>query len=694
MKVWRIILVVTLFVGLGAAALVLADRHRAERSQIAVEIAGDYHGLADLAAAAGRDFSSVAEELKRAGLTSFVVGETNLDRLIALGAVHRFTLGELVLERRLSGTAGGPAGSILARYGGRPEAAGYQVFFFDDAERWRLAASALRAECGEAVKPFGDGSFPALVIESGRDLGSQGLGYDPRELAEVRRSGLAPVLLVKCPEGFAGRRLAGLTAAARSWGIRGILLMQSRTGDRTAEARAVKRAADAFAAAGLAPSFREFNGLAEDKWAAPLAAEAHYRLTKYFLSQPRYVRGKDVSTADVVDQWARTVTERNVRVVYVRPLLRPERAVAANLNETAAAVGDLTKRLRNLGLHPGRAAVLAAREPSGPLRAAIAAGIAAGCLLFLGAVTGKSRLWLVPGLLIPAAAAAFVEFTRFVPAGPRGLFHQAAALAAACIFPCLAAALITGRRSPSTAPLRTLAGEAVVLTLAATGLAVIGGALAAALLSEPAYLLKFTAFRGVKLALVLPLGAALLFYAARIGFWAGAEGRPLTMGDQGERLLAQPLRLGDLLLVAVLAGAFFLLWERSGNSGLGLVSGLEMRFRAALERVLVARPRTKELLAFPLFMLYPWLRARCRRFPAALSLLAGMVGLAGIVNSFIHLRCPIGLTVLRTVYSVGFGLAGGLLLIAVVSAIEKTWNRVAGEPGRSMLRPYTGTGKP
>ncbi len=133
-------------------------------------------------------------------------------------------------------------------------------------------------------------------------------------------------------------------------------------------------------------------------------------------------------------------------------------------------------------------------------------------------------------------------------------------------------------------------------------------------------------------------------------------------------------------LVVVSAGlAVGILLGRSGNLGLPVL-GAEARLRTVTENLLVARPRTKEyLLGHPALMLAAaaaivgWRRA-------VLPLAAiGVIGQAGIVNSFSHIHTPLLYALWRTINALILGsILGGIastVMVAVLTRIRRALER-------------------
>jgi hypothetical protein len=200
----------------------------------------------------------------------------------------------------------------------------------------------------------------------------------------------------------------------------------------------------------------------------------------------------------------------------------------------------------------------------------------------------------------------------------------------------------------------------------------------AALLATPPFLLGLEPFRGVKAALVLPLGAAvfLLFQAKEIRHFLE---EPITVG-----------RLGFGLAGLAVLGVYVV---RSGH-GFPAASEMELTVRGALESLLGVRPRFKEfLIGHPMLLLGFYLKARGAGFhlptgrgPFAQTahflfhdarpfLLAGSVGQLSIINTFCHAHAPLAVSLLRTFHGLWIGtLLGGVLILAARWG-ERTWSR-------------------
>lgn len=184
--------------------------------------------------------------------------------------------------------------------------------------------------------------------------------------------------------------------------------------------------------------------------------------------------------------------------------------------------------------------------------------------------------------------------------------------------------------------------------------AVIGGMAIAAFFSIPVYMLRLKAFSGVKLTLLLPPFLVLLH-----DFRRRIHPESLTT------FLSRPPIWGELVLGIFLIALLGIILFRSDN--VQFIPGIEAQIRNALERLLVARPRNKEIfIGYPSLLLYAyavknglWVRYR------ELLRLGVVFGISSVVNSFCHFHTPFFFIMLREFHGLWVGILLGLFTVAV-----------------------------
>ena len=188
--------------------------------------------------------------------------------------------------------------------------------------------------------------------------------------------------------------------------------------------------------------------------------------------------------------------------------------------------------------------------------------------------------------------------------------------------------------------------------------AVFGGLALASFFSTTNYMLRLSTFSGVRLTLVLPPVLVLIHDLKR-------RIHPESLIE----FLNRPPLWGELIMMMLLLAAVAFTVFRSGN--VSYTPAFENRIRVLLEHVLVARPRTKEVLAgWPaLLVLYYLVKHNMLGQYREILRVAAGVGFSSIVNSFCHFHTPLTLILLREFNGLWTGLVVGVVALAVVKFV-------------------------
>ncbi len=192
-------------------------------------------------------------------------------------------------------------------------------------------------------------------------------------------------------------------------------------------------------------------------------------------------------------------------------------------------------------------------------------------------------------------------------------------------------------------------------------------------------MIEMDLYRGVKIMQLIPIALFILAYLLVYAYEeTGARDAVLAhVGPRGEKdrvkrfnayfaqLMKTPMQLGWFCAIVVIAvAAVFMLLVfvyyiyRTGNST--TTSATELAFRNFLENTLIARPRTKEMIVgWPMLMLFIWSLRRGMKFLPMVFGMGMSIGLVSVVNTFLHIRTPFLLSLLRTGWGILFGLLIG-----------------------------------
>lgn len=179
----------------------------------------------------------------------------------------------------------------------------------------------------------------------------------------------------------------------------------------------------------------------------------------------------------------------------------------------------------------------------------------------------------------------------------------------------------------------------------------------AAILGGNLYYVNEYVFRGVKICLVLPVIYSVFVLYVK-------ERNALSFGSLKKIKLRNAAVLVLLLLVA---GVYVV---RSGNTK---ISAFETYLRNLLSDILIARPRTKEILiGFPAFMGFVYFSKNKNTLFKGVCAMGTAVLLASQINTFCHSFASAGSMCLRFLNGVWIGILVLILILAIYWALKKS----------------------
>ncbi|MBQ7196614.1 MAG: hypothetical protein IJS40_04320 [Synergistaceae bacterium] len=185
-----------------------------------------------------------------------------------------------------------------------------------------------------------------------------------------------------------------------------------------------------------------------------------------------------------------------------------------------------------------------------------------------------------------------------------------------------------------------------------------GGLALAAFFSVTTYMLRLNTFSGVKLTLVIPPVLVLLH-----------DLRKRIHPESLIEFLSRPPLWGEIALFGVLLAGIGLIIFRSGN--VAFIPGFEAKLRVTLEKLLIARPRTREVfIGYPSLLILNYLVAK-KYFAQYREIfrIGVALGFSSVINSFCHFHTPFYLILLREFNGLWTGLLVGLVAVALVKFV-------------------------
>ena len=411
---------------------------------------------------------------------------------------------------------------------------------------------------------------------------------------------------------------------------------------------------------------------------------------------------------EITNTFFRAIAERNCKVIFMKMILEPDNDISWDAEEEEwtyitdpadyeKMLADLDTRLAPLGYTHATVPAMELGEPSAALKILQGVGTAALIVLLLDLFFFMDRRWQYGLLLLGTLG--FTGLALLKPA----MFRLLLSMSGGIVMPALAAVglcrvLAEKRRAQPRAAFGSVLGYALGASLLTILTAFLGSLLASSALSQLSYIIEIDLYRGVKIMQLIPIALFMLAYLLVYAYEeTGARDAVLAhAGQRGEKhrvkrfnayfaqLMKTPMQLGWFLAVVVIAvaAAFLLLvlvyyMYRTGNST--TTSASELQFRNFLENTLIARPRTKEMLiGWPMLMLFVWSLRRRMKFLPMLFGMGMSIGLVSVVNTFLHIRTPFLLSLLRTGWGMLFGLLIGAAAVVLAEEIYRLVRRICG----------------
>lgn len=698
MKKFRNILLVIIGVSFIVSGIQITRRVMKEQRNKNVEIVADLTDFENLAIEMNVPIEEVAKKLVGAGTTSIAISEETLNDMNNDGRILMYPAVNLKhIDVNFNNEYRGVATQIKNYIEeNNLEYSTNTIVLTDDKSEYDFLTNSFKSRFSGITKEFNDENKFGILIGRKQDkIKNVGLGLIDDDFEHAKTLGFNNIIpRIENHEGITTEEVDKLYEQLKKYKVRtivfaGVTVYGQNYQDEKGEM--LKYIGDKFSKEGaeiitaIIEKPVETDLETVQRGIKTLSKASNYINTKvYSIDASQLTR---ITASNMVEQWGRAISQRNVRVLYVRPLSVASKTANENFENTISAIREIKTRVRHMGMKVDSAKGLGNIVQNNFMQGLIGIGIVASGFLLLILLFDLSKFpksiysLFVLGIL----GTGFIYCISPIYNALGGISNKGFSFMASIIFPSLSGLyLISVYNKESKIEnknLKEIVCKSIVVLLISVLIAGVGGVFIGSLLSGSEYVLKLDVFRGVKLSFILPILIFGFAYVIKCGIYSDENEKPLNILEQTKKLMDSSITVKYAVAGVVLVLGLLIVVMRSGNTLITSASSIEIAFRNFLEKYLVARPRTKELIAFPVLMFIVYsARYRIKEI-GLLVMLVGMIGIENVVNSFCHIRMPVMVTTLSSIYSLIFAVIIGSIGIVI---IEKIINLVKKQKGGSL----------
>ena len=663
----NVLMIAAVLIGLLCSVYLCVQRYYVEERTMTIEQAMDYDAVVAMARNDGYDLDTALEKFRQAGITSFTIYDTTLNKLTQRGDLSLITkLGFTLYYPQLA------IGDLSYDYYVIGQPKDKKDPYFDE------VAADLAARLGARnVGLIANSEYRILGLKGSMPtLGEMNLGILSADANAIAGRGFRVILRPTNYNDVTKEKIAHFFQRAdQIRSASGVMFVGKEilgyTPDQERRRDLLAFTAEQMRERGLPFYMIEAaNQLQYDRQDGmyDLAGLLDYDTARVYAMSKEEL--EKITPEEAAMRFYISDLERNVRVnlypLYKKPV-HGMSATEANLSY----IGATSEKLKERGYALGKASIMEQYYPNKALLAVTAAAAACGFLFVLNLfvpLSDKVNYGLMAVAVLGGAGGAVLC--------KGALFLQIMAVGCAVASPTAAMLLLLDcwRKKKIAAPLsykRVVRDGAAGLTCA-VAIAMIGGLYIAAMLGNIRFFMEFDFYRGVKLTFILPILLVAAGYLLRFPLWGRTLASPRDFVDFARDFLNMPIKMGTLIALGLLAVVAFIFVGRSGHTAGVPVPDAEVALRRFLENAMYARPREKEfLVGHPAFFLM--VAAMYRKWPQILHfvlVLAATIGVGSMVETFAHIRTPFFMSFVRGIDGWLLGLVLGCAGICALALLE------------------------
>lgn len=632
------------------AIFVAGQRISVERRNNHVEIAVDFTAVNELALQNGIECEELVMRLKGAGMTALAFSEDTLTTLRLRGLINWYQGRDLkrVLESGLEKLPGGMSIDQIPPI--IPSKLYVTVYDNETFEQLDCFLPLFTGHDNARVWARGDSvseDSPAILEATGAEepLSLMGLGFSRQLVRKYRDLGLNIILRPESKKAATRSLIEEYTEILKRFQPIHTIIFAGADNDVLGYPDNLESAAEMIHQLGCHLGNIEAPNVKAMQKGIQTVSSKCVISTLRVQSLPPLLQDR-LTIDDAVDKFDLGVRERNIRVLYLRPFIRPYKDMSL-IDTNIYYFKLLRDSLTGNHFIIGNAEGFPDFKPGKALVIIMGLGAYAAFLLLLRRIISISDFGIIILLALWLLGTGLFLFTDKMP-----LWRKLSALGGGLVFPALAFILNFGemKKPDAKRTFPALAAASTLILLRITLLTFLGGLIVCGLLSSTEFFLQIDRFRGIKLLMIIPPIFVVLYYTAV------TAANPRKLRD----LLQIPIYVWHLIVLCILGGAGAYYIVRTGNAAPSATSSFELSLRSLLDKVLLVRPRFKEfLMAYPALMLAIGMLKSGNEPWIWLILLAAGVGQADILDTLAHLHTPLSISLLRLLNGFILGLLIG-----------------------------------
>ncbi len=660
-KIANRFLLLVIAVSLVASLFQIGVRISAEKKENTLDIAADYYTFKTFANSYGKTVYDAIGELKNNGLVSVGLPEQNIQDIVNSGKASQWSGSDI-----LTGNIPESIKNSI-NFTGCDIKPFYTIIFTKDG----ALAKRMKANLPSSTDIVNgkNGTYAVIIHSDPTDAQNFGIGFDDSAIEKFKTMGVNVILRPRYAPG--NNNLKTLEDTIKKYDIHSVMFYgQVINGAGNEQTKAL---ADFFKKNKVVTYIIELpiqKGVYKQEGLPQLIKETNYYVARVYSIYP--AEQLKLTASQIFNRWFRSVSDRNIRVIYAKPIIDTGKSYEDNMKINDYYIGKLHKLWSRKGLNIGIPHPMPEVDISVYMILLIMSGIVALLVLYADILFDmKSKdtfLWFISLILLFGGLVLF----------KKNLSEKILALLGAITITGMVSLIvfryvkkIYGKKDKF---FTSLIKDSVTFPIITFVFSLIGALWIAALLSPSPYLLNLDMFRGVKVLYLSPFLFLIVNYLYVFGANFNNKNMPkekYNIIEETEKAWNIRVKWGHIIILIALAGIFLIYILRSGNTGVS-ISSVELKFRAFLEQHIIARPRFKEfLIGYPSLLLTVMAARLMRKKWLIVFAALAVMGSMSVVDTFSHLRETFLVSMYRSLWGIAIGIIVSIILLLLSYVLLK-----------------------